>query len=332
MDEDRFKQPIITTLAKRAANRCSNPDCGAFTTGPAEDRSTSINVGVAAHIFGARPGSARYNSLMTSIERSSITNAIWLCANCHKMIDDDPEKFPSGLLFEWLSNHEKTVGELIGKAGAELRRKYDDRHLEEFGRLSYLSERIIREKGEYWEYQLTAEILRFEMAPILQQWDALKRGLYMKPNFQVSADDSFPWMQTRLAELTQLTHAFSELLNKEFARAWGEPGTPGIDTLIVSTCRLYSGMCKSAIDWEETVRFSKVDEIFDDIKSTLVGVAGGFIEEAQKLPTHLAKIVTDLTPGKYELALTIALPDGWNEKMESALAKAIRVFERRLLQ
>ena len=31
--EDRFKQSVIVTLAKRAANRCSNPNCGAITSG-----------------------------------------------------------------------------------------------------------------------------------------------------------------------------------------------------------------------------------------------------------------------------------------------------------
>lgn len=84
--EDRFKQAVIVTLAKRAANRCSNPDCGAITSGPSDDRAGSVNVGEAAHIYGAHPGSARYEELMDSVDRSDITNAIWLCGNCHKLV------------------------------------------------------------------------------------------------------------------------------------------------------------------------------------------------------------------------------------------------------
>lgn len=188
--EDRFKQAVVAILAKRAANRCSNPDCGAITSGPADDPSGSINVGEAAHIYGANPGSARFNAGMASSDRSSITNAIWLCSNCHKMIDDDPDRYPAGLLFEWQTEHERTISEQIGKAGAELRRKYEERHLEELGRLSYLSERIIREKGDFWDYRLTAEALRFEMAPVLERWNALGRGLYMRSNYRVPRLDS----------------------------------------------------------------------------------------------------------------------------------------------
>lgn len=157
--EDRFKQSVVTTIARRAANCCSNPDCGAVTSGPTDDPLKAVNVGEAAHIYGANPGSARYDSEMLSADRGAITNAIWLCGNCHKLIDDDPDRYPAGLLFEWVKEHERKIGELVGKAGAELRSRYERRHLEKFGRLSYLSERIITEKADLWRYRLTAEVL-----------------------------------------------------------------------------------------------------------------------------------------------------------------------------
>lgn len=183
--EDRFKQSVIVTLAKRAANRCSNPNCGAITSGPTEEPNGSVNVGEAAHIYGANPGSARYDPDMTSTDRSAITNAIWLCSNCHKLVDDDPIKYPVGLLFEWQKEHERRMAEQVGKVAAEIRQRYEKRYLEEFGRLSYLSERLITEKNKYWEYLLTAEVLRYETAPIIQRWNALQRGLYVKPFVRV---------------------------------------------------------------------------------------------------------------------------------------------------
>ncbi|HEX8585111.1 MAG TPA: HNH endonuclease [Allosphingosinicella sp.] len=136
---NRFTKPIIATLAKRAANRCSNPDCGALTSGPARKRTASVNVGEGAHIFGAHESSARYDAAMEPAERASIENAIWLCGNYHKLIDDDPARYPAGLLFEWQREHERQIMEQVGKAGAELRRRYEERQLEELGKLSYLS-------------------------------------------------------------------------------------------------------------------------------------------------------------------------------------------------
>jgi len=118
-NDDRFKQAVVTTLAKRAANRCSNPNCNAITSGPADEPGSSVNVGEAAHIYGANPGSARFSENMTSPERSAISNAIWLCATCHKLVDDDPSKYPAGLLFEWQRDHERTISSQVGKAGAE---------------------------------------------------------------------------------------------------------------------------------------------------------------------------------------------------------------------
>lgn len=323
--EDRFKQAVVATIAKRAANRCSNPDCGAVTSGPTDHPSGVVNVGEAAHIYGANPGSARYDPEMASANRSAITNAIWVCGNCHKMIDDDEIQFPAGLLFEWQREHERRIAEQVGKAGAELRNRYEKRHLEEFGRLSYLAERLIVEKGEHWEYRLTTEVLRFEMEPILRRWNALKRGLYLKPTRQIDKFDFIQWMLAKGDEGQNIAHAFSELSNVEFQRSWGENGVPGSDIAIVNACRLFAEMCESALRWEEDVRFLRADSAFDDVLALHVGIAGGMIDEAAKLPAFLSQTFGgEIQSGQYHLSLTLTLPDGWPEQVGAALDKAVQ--------
>ena len=225
--DDRFKQSVVVVLAKRAANRCSNPDCGAITSGPTDEPNRAINVGEAAHIYGANPGSARYDIGMTSADRSSISNAIWLCANCHKLVDSDYGRYPAGLLFEWQRDHEQRISEQVGKVAAEIRQRYEKRHLDEFGKLSYRAERLIIEKGDYWEYLLTAEVLRCEISPFIQRWNALKRGLYVKPLTRIEKEKSFAWISSKNTELGRIVHAFSELTNSEITRSWGEPGVAG---------------------------------------------------------------------------------------------------------
>ncbi|MNJ44026.1 hypothetical protein D3C77_390590 [compost metagenome] len=327
MSGDRFKQPVIATLAKRAANQCSNPECGAVTSGPAEEPARSVNVGEAAHIYGAHPGSARYDPEMASSDRSAITNAIWLCGNCHKRIDDDPSKYPPGLLFEWQRDHERRISARVGKTAAEVRHRYENRHIEEFGRLSYLAERLILEKDDYWEYLLTAEVLRFEIAPTLRRWDALRRGLYAKPILRVSRDDSFEWFNDKSQEILLVVAAFSNLVNYELAKTWGEPGVAGSDVDIVSVCRLFAETCSSALQWEESVRFSRVDEDFSEVRDMLIGVAGDLIEQTAKIPKFLTESLAPRpTSGTYEMSLTIALPDGWEKKAAAALERAKRAL------
>jgi hypothetical protein len=320
--ENRFRQSVILTLARRSANRCANPECGALTSGPADEPTGSVNLGEAAHIYGAHPGSARYDVKMTSSDRSAITNAVWLCGNCHKRIDDDPARYPPGLLFEWQREHERLISDQVGKTASELRHRYERRHLEEFGKLSYLSERLILEKDDYWEFLLIAEVLRFEMAPIVQRWEALKRGLYTRPIHRISREESFFWLSDRSMEIGLIVEAFSKLTNHEFAEAWGTPGVAGSDLDIFRVCRLYREVCENTLLWEESIRFTSVDDDFLELRDLYIGVAGTLIEQACRVSGFLVDVVAQKpTSGAYNLTLTIELPNGWVEKVTAALEK-----------
>ena len=260
---------------------------------------------------------------MSPAARADIANAIWLCGNCHKLVDDDEARFPAGLLFEWQRLHEQQIGDKVGKAGRLARQRYEERHLEEFGKLSYLAERIITEKSDCWEYRLTAEVLRSETAPVLRRWDALQRGLYSKPRTRLAKEECLPWMQDRLAEARAIVGAFETLMNEEFARAWGEPGVAGSDIEIVTTCRLFSEACMSALLWEEKVRFTTVHDFFEDVRDLFVGVVGHMIDEAAKVPAWLSETLSNPdVSGTHLLNVVLALPDGWSEQVAEALERA----------
>jgi len=98
---DDFDKKTKITLAQRVGFKCSNPNCRKLTTGPQEKITKSINIGVAAHISGADKGGARYNPNLSSVERKSIENGIWLCQNCAKLIDSDEKRYDIDLLLEW---------------------------------------------------------------------------------------------------------------------------------------------------------------------------------------------------------------------------------------
>ena len=87
---DDFLSQAKDTLARRVGLHCSNPDCGKRTSGPAEDPSETVSIGVAAHITAASSGGPRYDANLAESERRSINNGIWLCADCARLIDSDP--------------------------------------------------------------------------------------------------------------------------------------------------------------------------------------------------------------------------------------------------
>lgn len=90
---DNFSNDVKNLLARRAGMKCSNPNCRQPTSGPQEDPEKAVNVGVAAHICAASSGGPRYDPNMTSEERSSSSNGIWLCQTHAKLVDNDEQRY-----------------------------------------------------------------------------------------------------------------------------------------------------------------------------------------------------------------------------------------------
>lgn len=119
-DRHEFPTAVRVQLARRAGHRCSNPACRAPTSGPSDARaSLASDVGVAAHITAASVGGPRYEPRLTSVERRSINNGVWLCQNDAKQIDDDPRRFSIELLRRWRSAAETAAAQEQGRAQAQ---------------------------------------------------------------------------------------------------------------------------------------------------------------------------------------------------------------------
>lgn len=101
----------------RAALICSNPDCRRQTVAPSgSDDETFTYLGKAAHISAAAAGGPRYDSEMSPQERSSISNAIFLCSSCADLIDRNEGKdFPVTVLRQWKVDHEQWVTSNLNK-------------------------------------------------------------------------------------------------------------------------------------------------------------------------------------------------------------------------
>jgi hypothetical protein len=115
---DDFSELVKKTLAARVGNLCSNPDCRALPSGPQENPTKALNIGVGAHITAASAGGPRYKPDLLPVERSGPSNGIWLCQNCAKLVDNDPTRFTIELLQRWKSSAESEARERIGKTAA----------------------------------------------------------------------------------------------------------------------------------------------------------------------------------------------------------------------
>ena len=79
--------PTKLVLAFRSGDKCAI--CHEQLT-PDSSSGNPYKIAVAAHIAGEKYGSVRYDSDMTDTERNSYGNLIYLCANCHTIIDSLP--------------------------------------------------------------------------------------------------------------------------------------------------------------------------------------------------------------------------------------------------
>ena len=109
-----FKKDIVESLAYRSAYICNNPDCNSLTVGPTiNDLKLKLKIGEAAHIIGEKQESARHENIEIRLIES-IENGIWLCANCHTMIDKaNGIDFPKEKLYKWKKNHENLIYTLL---------------------------------------------------------------------------------------------------------------------------------------------------------------------------------------------------------------------------
>ena len=111
---DDFIKDIKERAAKRVAYRCSFPGCGVATVGPEYGNSLGVsNVGVACHICAAAPGGPRYDENMSSEQRKSIENCIWMCATHSVIIDSDEKKYSVELLKLWKAQAENNAAEIF---------------------------------------------------------------------------------------------------------------------------------------------------------------------------------------------------------------------------
>ena len=110
---DEFPSSVKTVLAQRAAGRCSNPDCGAVTSGPGLDPASVVNVGVAAHITAASGGGPRYDPALAPAERMAALNGIWLCQTCSKLVDNDVALYTADVLRQWKTRAEGRAAAML---------------------------------------------------------------------------------------------------------------------------------------------------------------------------------------------------------------------------
>ena len=220
---DDFAIEVKRTVAARVNHLCSNSACRAPTSGPQVDPTKALNIGVAAHITAASPDGPRYNRDFTPEQRKHADNAIWLCQNCGKLIDNDPERFTEKEIRHW---KEEAEAEAFSKIGKPLALDRAHPSVSEVERLSALLGRI-----------------RAATSELTGSWIQSRR-LVEKP--QIALRSVIQRTEDRLTEASLDVHGIRKLLNEGARVVLEAPAGTGKTTTLLQLAKLFADECELA--------------------------------------------------------------------------------------
>ncbi len=121
----RQRDPVPSSQEKvvitRSGNSCAYPSCGVELVAEGQHPSDLAKpVGKVAHICAASPGGPRYDPNMSTVERGSASNLMYLCGTHHDAIDSQLHHHTVEFLREAKRQHEAAVARAVRHALGEV--------------------------------------------------------------------------------------------------------------------------------------------------------------------------------------------------------------------
>ncbi|WP_156109924.1 ABC-three component system protein [Cryobacterium sp. MLB-32] len=114
---DRVPPAQEKVVIARSGNKCAYPGCNLdLTIDPKVDGDRPKATGKVAHIAAASPGGPRYDPNMTSVERGSAQNLIYLCGPHHDAVDAQLGYHTREFLTDNKRAHEEAVARAVRNA------------------------------------------------------------------------------------------------------------------------------------------------------------------------------------------------------------------------
>ena len=116
-DPDRCERLALSTETKRrlwaeSGGYCQRPECPNYLF-PDE---SEVDFAEMAHIVAATTGGARDvdKKEMSETDRAHHSNIAVLCANCHTVVDKDPDNHPIDMMRAWKARHQQALEQALG--------------------------------------------------------------------------------------------------------------------------------------------------------------------------------------------------------------------------
>jgi len=254
-----------------------------------ENNKKTANIGVAAHICAAAEGGPRYDKNMTTEERRSIENCIWMCQTHAKLIDSDEKTYTVGKLKQWKAEAEEASAKAL--ASSDFFTEYYNNNGENLDVLQQLLEDMIIDGN----FRTLHTMLDQYETPLSDKYEEI--ALRFKIIFDVYCNRS--------------------KLEKDLDEYCGLPCKSGVDILIklFISFHLFDELCKiiGFCESEELRRFAKM-ALDDQLTEYLTGPIGS--NKTVDIPVELNEMISKYIANHFVLSKIAAAVDVTGAKYE----------------
>jgi hypothetical protein len=179
---------------------------------------------------------------------------------------------------------------------------------------------IVLRRPEFWEYLLTAELLRFKVSRVRRDFTDLERGLIYKRTVKMNGADFINWASSKCDDLSSLIKLLNTAISEEIPESWGEPGEAGDPLKIKRSVDKVISACDELLEWESDLRSVDVPVSFLKLKQMMEGWTSQAFDEIESLPGKLLEPFRHPNPeGRYVIDMVFEGPsniDGFMAEIE----------------
>ncbi|MCJ7648865.1 MAG: DUF4062 domain-containing protein [Candidatus Lokiarchaeota archaeon] len=182
--------------------------------------------------------------------------------------------------------------------------------LKEFENESEKTKLIALEKPAYWEYKLTAELLKTKFQQVDKKFKELEDGLYFTKSVRLNALNYYQQISPKFGDLSKILQMMSKIVNEEIPKSWGPPGVAGNPYEIKEAVDKLYAASLAAFDWELEMCSLDPPDDFQYLSSLMKGCGKVMYDSIKELPIKIEEpfLTVNPEPGTYKIDFEFKSP------------------------
>lgn len=164
---------------------------------------------------------------------------------------------------------------------------------------------IAMERPRFWEFLLTAELLRTKLSILKQDYIDFENGLMFQPKKHVAALEYIQLLGAKMSDPTELGEIVKRLVEGELIASWGPPGKPGDPVQILRAVNKINDTCRKLLEWELEISALEPPKALNGLGSTLRGMTLEMINELARIPNEIETALQGTWSGIKEVSINL---------------------------